>query len=65
MSELSRREFGIDFNIPLEGDKVMIGDKITLIAAPTRDGSDSVRASTRGSASRTASRTGPGRHGPG
>lgn len=27
---ISRREFGIDFNIPLEGDKVMIGDKITV-----------------------------------
>ena len=29
--QLSRKEFGIDFNIPLEGDKVMIGDKITLL----------------------------------
>lgn len=28
--EISRKEWGIDFNIPLEGDKVMIGDKITL-----------------------------------
>ncbi len=28
--EISRKEFGIDFNIPLEGDKVMIGDKIIL-----------------------------------
>jgi polyisoprenoid-binding protein YceI len=28
--EISRKEFGIDFNIPLEGDKVMIGDKITI-----------------------------------
>ena len=28
--EISRKEFGIDFNIPLEGDKVMIGDKIVL-----------------------------------
>ena len=27
---LSRKEFGIDFNIPVQGDKVMIGDKITL-----------------------------------
>lgn len=27
---ISRREFGIDFNIPLEGDKVMIGDKVTV-----------------------------------
>ena len=28
--QLSRKDWGIDFNIPLEGDKVMIGDKITL-----------------------------------
>ena len=28
--QISRKEFGIDFNVPLEGDKVMIGDKITL-----------------------------------
>ncbi|HWV26702.1 MAG TPA: YceI family protein [Aeromicrobium sp.] len=28
--EISRKEFGIDFNIPLEGDKVMIGDKIAI-----------------------------------
>ena len=28
--EISRKAFGIDFNVPLEGDKVMIGDKITL-----------------------------------
>ena len=27
---ISRKEFGVDFNIPLEGDKVMIGDKITI-----------------------------------
>lgn len=27
---ISRKEFGIDFNVPLEGDKVMVGDKITL-----------------------------------
>ena len=29
--QISRKEFGIDFNIPLEGDKVMIGDKITIV----------------------------------
>lgn len=29
-TEISRKEFGIDFNIPLEGDKVMIGDKISV-----------------------------------
>jgi len=28
--EISRKEFGIDFNIPVQGDKVMIGDKIKL-----------------------------------
>ena len=27
---ISRREWGIDFNIPLEGGKLMIGDKITV-----------------------------------
>ncbi len=27
---ISRKEYGIDFNIPLEGDKVMIGDRITV-----------------------------------
>lgn len=27
---ISRKEFGIDFNIPVSGDKVMIGDKITI-----------------------------------
>ncbi len=27
---LSRKEWGIDFNIPLEGDKVVIGDKINV-----------------------------------
>jgi polyisoprenoid-binding protein YceI len=28
--EMSRKEFGIDFNVPVSGDKVMIGDKIKL-----------------------------------
>lgn len=27
---ISRKEFGIDFNIPVQGDKVMIGDKVTI-----------------------------------
>ena len=27
---ISRKEFGIDFNIPVGGDAVMIGDKITI-----------------------------------
>lgn len=29
-TQISRKEFGIDFNVPLDGDKVMIGDKITI-----------------------------------
>ncbi|UYM04255.1 YceI family protein [Solicola gregarius] len=27
---ISRKEFGIDFNIPVSGDKLMIGDKVTI-----------------------------------
>ncbi len=30
---LSRKEWGIDFNIPLEGDKLVIGDKINVVLA--------------------------------
>lgn len=29
-AEISRKEFGIDFNIPLEGGKVMVGDKVSI-----------------------------------
>jgi polyisoprenoid-binding protein YceI len=29
--QLSRKEFGVDFNIPLEGDKVVIGDRISIV----------------------------------
>ncbi|UPK76377.1 YceI family protein [Nocardioidaceae bacterium SCSIO 66511] len=29
-TEISRKEFGIDFNIPVSGDKLMIGDKVTI-----------------------------------
>ncbi len=29
--QISRKQFGIDFNIPMEGDKVMIGDKISIV----------------------------------
>jgi polyisoprenoid-binding protein YceI len=28
---ISRKEFGIDFNIPVQGDKVMIGDKVSIV----------------------------------
>jgi polyisoprenoid-binding protein YceI len=30
---LSRKDWGVDFNIPLEGDKLMIGDKINVVIA--------------------------------
>ena len=30
---ISRKEWGVDFNIPLEGDKLMIGDKVTVVIA--------------------------------
>ncbi|MEO6473232.1 MAG: YceI family protein [Aeromicrobium sp.] len=29
-TQISRKEFGIDFNVPVSGDKVMIGDKVTI-----------------------------------
>ncbi len=29
--QISRKAFGVDFNIPLEGDKVVIGDKISIV----------------------------------
>jgi len=31
--EISRKDFGVDFNIPLDGGKVLIGDKVTLTLA--------------------------------
>ena len=30
---LSRKEWGVDFNIPLEGDKLVIGDKVNVVIA--------------------------------
>ncbi len=30
---ISRKEWGVTFNIPLDGDKVMIGDKINVVLA--------------------------------
>ena len=30
---ISRKEWGVDFNIPLEGDKLMIGDKVNVVLA--------------------------------
>jgi polyisoprenoid-binding protein YceI len=32
-TSISRKEWGIDFNIPLEGDKLMIGDKVNVVLA--------------------------------
>ncbi len=30
---ISRKDWGVTFNIPLEGDKVMIGDKVAIVIA--------------------------------
>ena len=30
-SSISRKHFGVDFNIPLDGGRLMIGDKIDII----------------------------------
>jgi polyisoprenoid-binding protein YceI len=40
--ELSRKDFGIEFNVPLGGDKVMISDKVAIeldvqLVAPAND----------------------------
>jgi polyisoprenoid-binding protein YceI len=29
-AQLSRKEWGIDFNVPLEGGKLLIGDKVDI-----------------------------------
>lgn len=29
-TSISRNDYGVDFNIPLEGDRLMIGDKLTI-----------------------------------
>lgn len=29
-TELSRKEFGIDFNVPMDGGRLLVGDKITV-----------------------------------
>ena len=29
-AEISRKDFGVDFNIPLDGGKVLIGDKVSI-----------------------------------
>ena len=31
--EISRKDFGVDFNIPLDGGKVLIGDKVNITLA--------------------------------
>src|SRR5690606_6238265 len=28
--EISRKEFGIDFNVPVSGDKLMVGDRVSI-----------------------------------
>ncbi len=30
-TEISRKAFGVDFNIPLDGGKVLVGDKVTVV----------------------------------
>jgi len=30
-TEISRREFGVDFNVPLDGGKVLVGDKVSVV----------------------------------
>ncbi|MGH3448448.1 MAG: YceI family protein [Nocardioidaceae bacterium] len=30
-TSISRKEWGVSFNLPLEGDKVMIGDTVTIV----------------------------------
>ncbi|MDL4774337.1 MULTISPECIES: YceI family protein [Thermomonosporaceae] len=42
-ASISRRDFGIEFNVPLQGDKVMLGDTIAIqleIQAVLADGGD-------------------------
>ncbi|MEO7352220.1 MAG: YceI family protein [Marmoricola sp.] len=29
-AEISRKEFGVDFNVPLDGGRLLIGDKVTI-----------------------------------
>ncbi|MCW2836292.1 MAG: polyisoprenoid-binding protein, partial [Marmoricola sp.] len=29
-TEISRKDFGVDFNIPLDGGKLLIGDRVTI-----------------------------------
>jgi polyisoprenoid-binding protein YceI len=32
-TEISRKEWGVDFNIPLDGGKLLIGDKVSIVLA--------------------------------
>ena len=32
-TSISRKEYGVDFNVPLEGGKLLIGDKIDITLA--------------------------------
>ena len=35
-TSISRKDFGVDFNIPLDGGRLLIGDKIDIIVARRR-----------------------------
>ncbi len=30
-TEISRKDFGVDFNIPLDGGKLLVGDKVSIV----------------------------------
>jgi polyisoprenoid-binding protein YceI len=30
-TEISRKQWGVDFNVPLDGGKVLVGDKVTVV----------------------------------
>ena len=64
-TSISRKDFGVDFNIPLDGGRLMIGDKIDIII-----GIEAVLRAGRGSdrltcPTRTLMRTAPGSCGTG
>ena len=30
-TEISRKKWGVDFNVPLDGGKVLVGDKVSVV----------------------------------
>ena len=30
-TEISRKQWGVDFNVPLDGGKVLVGDKVSVV----------------------------------